>query len=87
MSRKRPPVGGQDGDNAVRGMVTLSPDGKGAPYTPTAPEPVPIADPVTVRAVRPHDTVEGLKLPGDEYQRARTEAEILRNGGILAIIE
>jgi hypothetical protein len=45
-----------------------------------------MSDLVKVRTIRPHDTTDGLRQPGDEYQRARTEAETLRDQGVLEIV-
>ena len=41
-------------------------------------------DLVTVRAIRPHDTTEGLKQPGDEYQRPA--AEVRQLAGIVETV-
>jgi hypothetical protein len=54
-------------------------------YTPAKPEPIALVDPVTVRALRPHDTADGLKAPGDAYQRERAEAEALADKSIVTI--
>ena len=40
---------------------------------------------VTVRAIRPHDTVAGMKQPGDEYERPEDEAKALADKGVLSI--
>lgn len=79
------PAGAQDGDNFTRGMVTLSPDGKAAPYTPIAPVPV-VPELQTVRTVRDHDTVYGMKREGDVYDRPTAEAWQLQAQGVVAII-
>lgn len=39
-----------------------------------------------VRTVRQHDTAEGMKAPGDVYDRAKSEAEYLAEKGIVEII-
>ncbi|MEA1015592.1 hypothetical protein [Sphingosinicella sp. LY1275] len=41
---------------------------------------------VKVRALRQHDTTEGLKAPGDEYERTKREAEALAAKGVVAIV-
>lgn len=41
---------------------------------------------VTVKAVRPHDTSDGMKQPGDTYTRDAGEAETLRAAGVLSIV-
>jgi hypothetical protein len=90
MSRKGSKIeaGRQDGDNFTRGMVTLSPDGAAAPYAPAVPTPVedPPGGYLTVRTIRQHDTIDGMKMPGDEYQRAYHDAHILAAGNIVEII-
>ncbi|SOB88296.1 hypothetical protein SAMN06297144_3447 [Sphingomonas guangdongensis] len=40
---------------------------------------------VTVRAVRPHDTADGLRQPGDEYERPEAEAKALAAQGVVTI--
>ena len=54
-------------------------------YAPAKPELIALVDPVTVRAIRPHDTADGPKAPGDAYQRERGEAEALAGKGIVTI--
>ena len=44
------------------------------------------SDHVTVRTIRPHDTSEGLRSPGDEYQRSKAEAAQLVAAGVVAIV-
>jgi len=44
-------------------------------------------DPVRVRTIRPHDTTEGLKVPGDEYDRTKEEADTLSAQGIVRIVK
>lgn len=41
----------------------------------------------SVRALRPHDTVTGIKQPGDEYDRPIGEAEQLERLGVVTIVE
>lgn len=43
-------------------------------------------DRVKVRTIRPHDTSEGMKVPGDEYERTKADAESLRAAGVVSII-
>jgi hypothetical protein len=42
-------------------------------------------DLVKVRTLRPHDTTEGLKQPGDEYDRSKADAEQLECAGVVSI--
>lgn len=44
------------------------------------------ADTATVRTIRPHDTSEGLRQPGDEYERPKAEAEALAAQGIVVLL-
>lgn len=46
-----------------------------------------LAGHASVRALRPHDTVTGIKQPGDEYARPLAEAEQLEKLGVIAIVE
>ncbi|MFL0585826.1 hypothetical protein ACH0BU_04190 [Sphingomonas olei] len=55
-------------------------------YKPTEPEKSALVKPVTVRTIRPHDTTEGMKQPGDEYPRSLSEAEPLETAGVVSII-
>ena len=41
---------------------------------------------VKVCAIRPHDTAEGMKQPGDEYSRPAAEAATLEAAGVIAIV-
>ncbi len=41
---------------------------------------------VKVRAIRPHDTVDGTKAPGDEYERDETDAKMLAAMGVLELV-
>lgn len=41
-------------------------------------------DLVRVRAIRPHDTTEGMRAPGEEYERSKAEAEQLHAQGIVS---
>ena len=41
---------------------------------------------VKVRTIRPHDTTEGLKQPGDEYERTKSDAEKLSAAGVVSIV-
>lgn len=42
---------------------------------------------VKVRTIRPHDTTEGLKAPGDEYLRAAADAKALADAGVVEIVQ
>ena len=42
-----------------------------------------MADKVKVRTIRPHDTIEGMKLPGDEYERSKADADQLTKTGVV----
>jgi hypothetical protein len=42
-------------------------------------------DLVKVRTIRPHDTTEGLRAPGDEYERSKTDADQLAKQGVVEI--
>lgn len=46
-----------------------------------------VSSKVTVRAIRPHDTTEGYRAPGDEYDRDEAEAKALADRGVLAIVK
>ena len=41
---------------------------------------------VTVRTIRPHDTVDGLKQPGEVYDRTKEEADTLSAVGVVGIV-
>lgn len=43
-------------------------------------------DLVKVRTIRPHDTTEGLRAPGDEYERSKAEADQLAKQGVVEIV-
>ncbi len=45
-----------------------------------------MADKVKVRTIRPHDTIEGLKAPGDEYDRTKEDADTLSAVGVVGIV-
>lgn len=45
-----------------------------------------MADKVKVRAIRPHDTIYGMKQPGEEYERTATEAQRLTERGIVKAV-
>jgi hypothetical protein len=40
---------------------------------------------VKVRTIRPHDTTEGLRAPGDEYERSKTDADQLAEQGVVEV--
>jgi hypothetical protein len=40
-------------------------------------------DLVKVRTIRPHDTIEGLRAPGDEYERSKADADQLAKQGVV----
>ena len=44
------------------------------------------SDHVTVRTIRPHDTSEGLRSPGDEYERSKADADQLAAAGVVSIV-
>lgn len=44
-------------------------------------------DLVKVRTIRPHDTADGMKSPGDEYERTQEDAEQLQAGGIVEVVK
>jgi hypothetical protein len=41
---------------------------------------------VKVRTIRPHDTTDGLRSPGDEYERSAGEAKVLADKGVVALV-
>jgi hypothetical protein len=43
-------------------------------------------DLVKVRTIRPHDTTEGMKAPGDEYERSKTDADQLSKQGVVELV-
>jgi len=43
-------------------------------------------DTVKVRTIRPHDTAEGMKAPGDEYDRTKAHADQLVAQGVVEIV-
>lgn len=45
-----------------------------------------MADKVKVRTIRPHDTAEGMKAPGDEYERAKADADQLSKQGVVELV-
>ena len=45
-----------------------------------------MADKVKVRTIRPHDTTEGFKAPGDEYERSAADAKQLSEAGIVEAV-
>ena len=44
------------------------------------------SDTVKVRTIRPHDTSEGMKSPGDEYDRTQAHADQLAAQGVVEIL-
>jgi len=42
--------------------------------------------PVKVRTIRPHDTVDGMKQPGEVYDRTKEEADTLSAVGVVGIV-
>lgn len=44
-----------------------------------------MADKVRVRVIRPHDTAEGMRAPGDEYDRTATDADKLTAQGVVEL--
>lgn len=46
-----------------------------------------MTDKVKVRTIRPHDTTEGMKAPGDEYERTAADAKRLSERGIVELAE
>lgn len=43
-------------------------------------------DLVTVRTIRPHDTTDGLRSPGDQYDRSKADADKLTAAGVVEIV-
>ena len=43
-------------------------------------------DLVKVRTIRPHDTVDGMKQPGEVYDRTKEEADTLSVVGVVSIV-
>ena len=43
-------------------------------------------DLVRVRTIRPHDTTDGLRTPGDEYERTYADADQLAVAGVVSIV-
>ena len=41
---------------------------------------------VKVRTIRPHDTSDGMRSPGDEYDRPTSEAKQLADQGVVALV-
>lgn len=41
---------------------------------------------VKVRTIRPHDTAEGMKLPGDVYDRTKAHAAQLSAAGVVEMV-
>jgi hypothetical protein len=41
---------------------------------------------VKVRTIRPHDTAEGFKQPGDEYDRTKPDADKLSAAGVVSFV-
>ena len=41
---------------------------------------------IKVRTIRPHDTVEGMKLPGDGYDRTKEDADHLSALGVVGLV-
>lgn len=44
-------------------------------------------DLVKVRTIRPHDTSDGLRAPGDEYERSKADAEQLAAQGVVELVQ
>jgi hypothetical protein len=42
---------------------------------------------VKVRALRPHDTVDGIKQPGEEYERTAEDAKHLSDRRIVQAVQ
>ncbi|MGZ2410742.1 hypothetical protein ACUXST_000139 [Sphingomonas sp. F9_3S_D5_B_2] len=40
---------------------------------------------LAVRTIRPHDTTDGMKHPGDVYDRTQADADKLSSAGIVEI--
>lgn len=40
---------------------------------------------VKVRTIRPHDTTDGMKAPGEQYERRAADADQLVKLGVVAI--
>ena len=41
---------------------------------------------VRVRTIRPHDTSDGMKAPGDEYERTAADAKRLADAGVVELV-
>jgi hypothetical protein len=41
---------------------------------------------VKVRTIRPHDTTNGLKQPGDQYERTAADAKQLADAGVVELV-
>ena len=41
---------------------------------------------VKVRTIRPHETSEGLKQPGDQYERSQKDADQLAKAGVVEVV-
>lgn len=75
-------AGRQDRDNFTRNMITTA-----EPVGPSAGGSGPVGgDPVPVRTIRPHDTTEGVRAPGEEYERPGNEASFLEARGVVEIL-
>ncbi len=44
------------------------------------------SNPVKVRTIRPHDTVDGMKQPGEVYDRTKEEADTLSAVGVVETV-
>lgn len=42
---------------------------------------------VKVRTIRPHDTAQGFKAPGDKYERTAADAKQLSDHGVVEIVK
>ncbi len=43
-------------------------------------------DRVKVRTLRPHDTTDGMKAPGEEYERTKADADRLAKLGVVELV-
>lgn len=43
-------------------------------------------NPVKVCTIRPHDTFDGMKQPGEVYDRTKEEADTLSAVGVVALV-
>lgn len=57
------------------------------PAAPTTAPAKPAKATVKVRTIRPHDTADGMRSPGDEYLRSPADAKQLAAAGVVELVE